>query len=257
MNRIDELFRNKKHQILSVYFTAGYPNLNDTIPIISALAKNGVDMIEIGIPFSDPMADGPVIQQSSNHALKNGMNLHLLFEQLREVRSITNIPLLLMGYLNPVMQFGMDNFLEQCSLVGIDGVILPDLPLQEYCEEYKSRFEQHEIYNIFLISPHTATDRIQQIDEVSRGFVYTVSSSGTTGAKLSIEQNQEKYFERIAALKLHNPTVIGFGISNKATFDKACQHAAGAIIGSAFIKALSNATDIEQTICDFIKPITQ
>lgn len=255
MNRIDNLFGTKKNNILSIYFTAGYPKLNDTLTIIETLAGNGVDMIEIGIPFSDPMADGPVIQQSNQQALKNGMSLKNLFQQLENVRDKVNIPLFLMGYLNPILQFGMENFLDKCNKIGIDGVILPDLPLLEYQDEYKYLFEKYGIYNVFLISPQTSEERIRLIDKESKGFIYMVSSAATTGAKTGITNEQIQYFERIRGMKLNNPSLLGFGISNNQTFTTACKYANGAIIGSAFVKTISEIHDLEYSIKAFINSI--
>lgn len=255
MNRIDNLFKQKKNNILSIYFTAGYPQLNDTVTIIKELEKAGADMIEIGMPFSDPLADGPVIQNSSCQALKNGMSLKLLFSQLKDIREEVNIPLILMGYLNPVMQFGVEQFCRKCSETGIDGIILPDLPLQEYEESYQKFFEQNNLHNIFLITPETCDERVKQIDSTGGGFIYMVSSSSTTGAKKEIENSQIAYFERIQKLSLRNPRLIGFGISSHATFARSCNYASGAIIGSAFINALSAEGKLANNIHQFIKGI--
>ncbi|MBN2274989.1 MAG: tryptophan synthase subunit alpha [Bacteroidales bacterium] len=251
MNRINKLFQQKQGNILSVYCTAGYPLLDSTAFIIKALAKAGADMIEIGIPFSDPMADGPVIQKSSDRALKNGMTLNLLFEQLIDLRKEVTIPLIMMGYLNPVMQFGMENFCLRCSEAGIDGVILPDLPLDLYLEEYKSVFAKYHLKFVFLISPQTAENRIRLIDKVSNGFIYMVSASSTTGVRKGFSTAQIDYFERIDNMKLRNPRLIGFGISSHDTFSVACRYAQGAIIGSAFVKALHGVGDPEEKIRKF------
>lgn len=253
MNRINQLFAAKKNNILSVYFTAGHPTLNSTIEIIRLLESGGVDMIEIGMPFSDPMADGPVIQQSSQKALANGMSIKLLFEQLKEVRKSVKIPLLLMGYLNPVMQFGIEDFCKKCNEIGIDGVILPDLPLDEYQNSYKDLFNSYDLRFISLITPQTSDERIRQIDAMSNGFIYMVSSSATTGAKSSISEKQRKYFERVHSLNLKNPLVIGFGISNWETYQEACLQANGAIIGSAFVRILEEETALPKGIGDFIR----
>src|ERR1051326_3930953 len=237
MNKIENLFAAKRQGVLSVYFTAGFPALDDTVPELENLVRAGVDMIEIGIPFSDPLADGPVIQRSSERALGNGMSLKKLFAQLKDYK--TEIPLLLMGYLNPVLQFGVENFCKEAQACGISGVIIPDLPMQEYLNEYKILFEKYGLANIFLVTPQTPGERIRFIDEHSTGFIYMVSSAATTGVKSGISDEQEKYFERVRNMKLKNPLMIGFGISDKKSFDKACSYANGAIIGSAFINALS------------------
>ncbi len=256
MNAINKLFQDKKKDILSVYFTAGFPTLNDTNTIISELEKNGVDMIEIGMPFSDPLADGPTIQRSSEIALENGMTIKLLFQQLQNFRNVTSeIPLILMGYLNPVLQYGVEKFCKDASSLGISGLIIPDLPMQEYLDEYKSIFEKYNLKNIFLITPQTSEERIRLIDENSDGFIYMVSSASTTGKKNKIDDEQEKYFMRIANMKLKNPTIIGFGIHNHQTFSKACEYANGAIIGSAFIKAIDKSEDLKKDIGVFVNGI--
>ncbi len=254
MNRIDQLFQTKKGSILSVYFTAGHPLLNDTVPIIKTLEKAGVDMVEIGMPFSDPMADGPVIQQSSQVALKNGMSLKLLFEQLKDIRKEVTIPLLLMGYLNPVYRFGIEEFCIKCGEVGIDGLILPDLPMDEYEEKYAGFFEENGLYDIFLVTPQTLEERIKKIDSISKGFVYMVSSYSTTGSGKDLNLSRS-YFEKMAGMKLKNPLVVGFGIKDKPTFQNACKYARGAIIGTAFIKALDKDGEIDKKINDFVKEI--
>ncbi|MFW6289976.1 MAG: tryptophan synthase subunit alpha [Mariniphaga sp.] len=250
-NRINQLFETKKKDILSVYFTAGFPRLHDTVEIIRLLEQNGVDLVEIGIPFSDPTADGPTIQRSSELALKNGMSLQLLFEQLATVRKSVQIPLLMMGYFNPVMQYGVDEFCRQCHLAGIDGVILPDLPLEEYNETYKPSFEKNNLHNILLITPQTSSERIRLIDEVSDGFIYMVSSSSTTGAGKKVEDFHKEYFERIQQMNLKNPRLIGFGISDHETFKNACKYAHGAIIGSAFISSLQNNVNLSDAVSRF------
>lgn len=255
MNRINQLFEAKKENILSVYFTAGFPNINDTVEIIQQLEKNGVDLIEIGIPFSDPTADGPTIQRSSETALKNGMNLNLLFEQLKTIRKTVKIPLILMGYFNPVYQFGIENFCKKCNEIGIDGTILPDLPLDEFENQYKDLFSANNLHNILLITPQTSTERIKQIDAASKGFIYMVSSSATTGAEKKVEDFQQDYFERIQQMNLKNPIIIGFGISDNATFTNACKYANGAIIGSAFVKAINETTQLARSITKFVKSI--
>jgi len=254
-NRIDQLFETKSENILSVYFTAGFPNLNDTVQIIHDLEKNGVDLIEIGIPFSDPTADGPTIQQSSEIALKNGMNLQLLFEQLKDIRKLVKIPLILMGYINPVYQFGIEQFCQQCTEVGIDGTILPDLPLDEYELNYRELFKKNNLHNILLITPQTSENRIRHIDEVSSGFIYMVSSASTTGAGKKVEDFHRDYFERIQQMNLKNPRLIGFGISDHETFDNACKFANGAIIGSAFVNSLTESAALTKTVASFVHGI--
>lgn len=254
-NRINQLFETKKENILSVYFTAGHPNLNDTVEIIQQLEKNGVDLIEIGMPFSDPTADGPTIQRSSETALKNGMSLKLLFEQLKDIRQTVKIPLILMGYINPVYQFGVEKFCEKCAETGIDGLILPDLPLDEFEAFYKPVFEKYNLHNILLITPQTGETRIRQIDAASSGFIYMVSSSSTTGSGKKVEDFQREYFKRIKAMNLKNPRIIGFGISDRATFENACKYASGAIIGSAFVKAIDSERKLEQSVTGFIKSL--
>ena len=253
MSKINTLFQDKKQNILSVYFTAGFPNLNDTTTIINELEKSGVDLIEIGMPFSDPLADGPTIQRSSEIALGNGMTIKLLFEQLKIVNS--TIPLVLMGYLNPILQYGVEKFCKDASALRISGVIIPDLPFQEYLDEYKTIFEKYNLKNIFLITPQTSEARIRLIDEYTDGFIYMVSSASTTGAKNEIGSEQEQYFKRIKEMNLKNPTVIGFGIHNQQTFSKACEFANGAIIGSAFIKAIETGEDLEKDIGVFVNTI--
>lgn len=254
-NRINQLFEKKQNNIFSVYFTAGYPDLNDTVPTIQLLEQNGADLIEIGMPFSDPVADGPVIQQSSTVALKNGMSIKKLFEQLANIRESVNIPLILMGYVNPVMQYGVEAFCRKCQEVGIDGLIIPDLPLTVYQEEYQALFEKYGLHNILLITPQTSDERIREIDNASRGFIYMVSSSSTTGIKNKASDFHVDYFERVNQLDLKNPRLIGFGISNRETFDNACKYAAGAIIGSAFVKALDQKLTLEERISGFVKTV--
>jgi tryptophan synthase alpha chain len=238
-----------------VYFTAGFPTLQDTTNIMKLLDGSGADIIEVGIPFSDPVADGPTIQESNKVALDNGISLQLIFDQLATIRKEVTVPIILMGYINPVLQYGIDAFCKKCAEVGADGLILPDLPMQEYINDYKNTFESHGLLNIFLITPQTSEARIREIDGNSRGFIYMVSSASTTGAKTGISQDQERYFERIKAMKLNNPTLIGFGISNNETFNQACAYASGAIIGSAFINLLNTSKNIEQDITGFIKSV--
>ena len=232
---ISELFNTDK-KLVSIYFTAGFPQLHDTVEIIENLEKSGVDLIEIGLPFSDPLADGPTIQESSTKALRNGMTTELLFEQLSDIRQKVNIPLIIMGYFNPVMQYGVEAFCQKCEDIGIDALILPDLPLREYQLHYKEIFNRHGLDLIYLITPQTPEERIRAIDEMSNSFIYMVSSSSTTGAKAGFSEENQEYFKRIADMKLKNPTLVGFGISDKNSFDQATAHSQGAIIGSAFIK---------------------
>ena len=239
MNRIDEVFSKKNKGVLNIHFTAGYPKINDTLRIARTLEAAGVDIIEIGIPYSDPIADGPTIQDSSQKALDAGMSLKLLMRQLQDLRKHIKIPVILMGYINPVLQYGFTKFCQDCKEVGIDGVILPDLPMQEYAEMYQQIFEKYGIYNIFLMTPQTSEKRVLQINEASKGFIYMVSSASITGAKQDVSQAQIDYFERIQKMNLSVQRLIGFGISNKETFDNACQYASGAIIGSAFINQLN------------------
>lgn len=254
-NRINKLFEAKEKNILSVYFTAGYPELSDTKTIIQELVKNKVELIEIGMPFSDPVADGPVIQHSSLVALQNGMSVRKLFEQLEDIRQSVDIPLILMGYINPVLQFGVEAFCQKCKEVGIDGLIIPDLPLSVYEDEYKAIFEANNVHNIFLITPQTSDERLHMIDEASSGFIYMVSSNSTTGAKAGISDMQKSYFERINAFGLKNPRMIGFGISNASTFRNACHYAHGAIIGSAFVNALGGDLPLNEKVYLFIASI--
>jgi tryptophan synthase alpha chain len=257
MNRIDQLFRERNGGILSVYITAGYPGLHDTARLLKALQLYGADMVEIGIPFSDPLADGPVIQQSSQVALQNGMRLDLLFGQLKDIREEVHIPLVLMGYLNPVLRMGMEEFLTRCRSTGMDGVIIPDLPPSEYETEYRELFRSYGIYHSLLITPHTDDKRITRIAGLSEGFLYLVAEASTTGARDSLEDHQMHYFQRIKEMKLPLPGLIGFGISNRATFLTACNYASGAIIGSAFIKALEegDSQTLEERVEQFIKGI--
>jgi len=254
-NRIKTLFAQKPQGLLSVYFTAGYPNLEDTVPIILELEKNGVDLIEIGMPFSDPLADGPTIQASSTVALKNGMTIPKLFQQLQDIRRQTQIPLVLMGYLNPVMQYGVERFLQKASEIGIDGLILPDLPLADYVREYKQLFETNNLSKIFLITPQTPEQRIREIDAQTNGFVYMVSSASVTGSTNGKAVANTDYFQRVSQMGLRNPGIIGFGIHDRDTFTQACTHARGAIIGSAFIKALAQEGSLAQNIQTFIQRI--
>ena len=252
MNRIDKKL-GEEGKLLSIYFTAGYPNLNDTKDIIIKLQESGVDMIEIGLPFSDPLADGPTIQDSSTIAIKNGMNTNKLFDQLKGIRDVVSIPLIIMGYFNPMLQYGVEAFCKKCNEIGIDGLIIPDLPIDYYEENYKSMFEENQLYNMFLIAPQTSDKRIRKIDSISNGFIYMVSSSSITGSKDSFSSEQINYFKRIEKMNLDTPRIIGFGVGNKETFDAAVDYSKGAIIGSAFIKNLhENGVD---SIDSFIKSI--
>ena len=239
MNRINLKIQDEK-KLLSIYFTAGFPKLNDTVTIIQELEKNGVDMIEIGLPFSDPLADGPTIQESSTISIENGMKTTLLFEQLKDIRKSVQIPLIIMGYFNPMMQFGMEKFCQKCAEVGIDGLIIPDLPLHVYETEYKAIFEKYNLKNIFLITPQTSNKRIQQIDSISDSFIYMVSSAAVTGSQSGFGSEQMDYFKGIADLNLKNQQIVGFGIKDKTTFNQATEFQKGAIIGSAFISFLKN-----------------
>lgn len=252
MNRINKKLKEDK-KLLSIYFTAGYPNINDTGTIIENLEKSGVDLIEIGLPFSDPLADGPTIQASSTQALKNGMTSDLLFEQLKDIRKSVSIPLIIMGYFNPMLQYGVEAFCKKCQEIGIDGLIIPDLPVDVYHAEYKSIFEKHGLINVFLITPQTSEERIRYIDSVSNGFIYMVSSASVTGSNSGFGDEQTNYFKRISDMKLNNPQIVGFGISNNETFTQATQYAKGAIIGSAFIKHVTN--NGVNNIQNFVKSI--
>jgi len=246
MNRIDQLFQQKKANILSVYFTAGYPQLNDTVRVMQALEKEGVEMLEIGVPFSDPMADGPVIQASGTQALHNGMSVKTLFSQLEDVRARVSIPLVLMGYLNPILQFGFEEYCRRAASCGIDGLIIPDLPFAEYLENYKLIADRHGLHMIMLITPETSEERIRLIDEHTSGFIYMVSSASVTGARKSFGEQNLAYFRRVNAMGLKNARLIGFGISNRETFEAACGEAAGAIIGSRFISLLESEPSVEE-----------
>ncbi len=255
MNRIEKLFSNKRKNILSIYFTAGYPRRDDTLSIIRDLGQAGADMIEIGVPFSDPVADGPVIQRSSEKALNNGMSVKLLFKQLEKIRSVTDIPLILMGYINPFFRFGMENLVKKCLEAGIDGTIIPDLPVEEYLGSYEAIYKENGLHNIFLISPQTPTDRIIYLDSISQGFLYMVSTSSTTGIKMGFDESQLAYFRKVQDLNLKSPFLTGFGISDRGSFEQACAFSNGAIIGSAFINALDEKGDLTEKIGRFIRKI--
>lgn len=255
MNRLQKLFTDKKNNILNVYYTAGFPTLKDTVSIAQYLEQAGADIIEIGIPFSDPVADGPTIQGSNKIALENGMTTKILLEQVTEIRKGVKIPIILMGYFNPVMQYGVEKFAKDAASAGVDGLILPDLPIFEFEQNYKDLFDSIGLSNTFLISPTTSEERIREIDRASNGFIYAVSSTSITGAKGDFSVAQISYFDRLKRLKLRNPLLIGFGISNHATFSKACEYSAGAIVGSAFITLLSESSNIKSDITAFIKSI--
>lgn len=248
MNRITNLFNTKKNGILSVFFTAGYPQRDDTATILKELQNKGIDMVEVGIPFSDPMADGPVIQEAATQALRNGMSLRLLFEQLKDVRQDIQIPVILMGYLNPIMQYGFDNFCRSCAEAGVAGAIIPDLPYADYMKDYKEIAEQYNLKIIMLITPETSEERIRLIDAHTSGFIYMVSSAATTGAQQSFDEKKQTYFRRINNMQLQNPCLIGFGISNKVTFDAALANSSGAIIGSKFVQLLKSEPTPAQAI---------
>ena len=249
MNRINQLFSSNPRNLLSIYFCAGCPTLEGTANVIRALERHGVNMIEIGIPFSDPMADGVVIQDAATRALRNGMSLRLLFQQLQNIRQEVSIPLILMGYLNPIMQFGFEAFCQECVACGIDGVIIPDLPFRDYESNYKAIANRYDLRVIMLITPETSLERVREIDAHTDGFIYMVSSAATTGAQKDFDAQKQAYFQRIESLGLRNPRMIGFGISNKQTFDAACAHASGAIIGSRFVTLLNETQgDANQAI---------
>ena len=261
MTRIAELFQRKNKGIVNIYCTAGYPNLDSTIKVMKALQENGVDIIELGMPYSDPLADGPIIQGSSTIALKNGMTIKTLFEQLRDLRKSPAsggvgeaIPVILMGYMNPVLQYGFEKFCADAANAGIDGLILPDLPEYEFETEYGPTIKKYGLDFIFLVTPETSDERIKKLDELSSGFLYAVSSSSTTGSDKNMTQ-VDRYLQKLQNLGLRNLILVGFGIKDKATFNAACKHANGAIIGSAFIKALEAAGDEQQTVKQFLKAI--
>ncbi|MEO6818237.1 MAG: tryptophan synthase subunit alpha [Ginsengibacter sp.] len=258
MNQLGQLFAKKSKNILSIYFTAGYPELEDTTKIITSLIQNGADLIEIGMPYSDPLADGAVIQESGTKALENGMTIEKLFDQLKNFKNDyqSNCPLILMGYLNPVLQYGFEQFCKQAHDCGISGIILPDLPVQEYEKEFKEIIEKYALNFIFLVTPQTSESRIRKIDSLSNGFIYAVSSSSVTGSNVDFIQ-QEKYFQKLQAMDLKNKVLIGFGIRDRKSFEEACRYSAGAIIGSAFIKSLDQEKDLDNSVKDFLNSILQ
>lgn len=256
-NRLTAQLNRQSKNILSMYCTAGYPKLNDTVSIIQQLVKAGADMIEVGIPFSDPLADGPTIQMINGIALKNGINIPILFEQLKDIRQTVDVPIILMGYLNPILQFGIENFCKQCHAIGIDGLIAPDLPLNIYRQQYQSIFETNHISNICLITPRTSADRIKEIDQNSTGFIYAVSSNSTTGNEAVKQVDHSSFFRALQAMDLKNPVITGFNIRDKESFDSACQFTNGAIIASAFLKYIKEADDLPKAIHDFVKSIKE
>lgn len=254
MNRIDELFERKKTGVLNIYCTAGYPAADSTLNVLLALQESGVDMIELGMPYSDPLADGPVIQASSARAIGNGMTIGKLFQDLRHFRSSVHVPVILMGYINPVLQFGFEKFCEQAAATGIDGLIIPDLPMHEFETEYRPAIERHGLKFIFLVTPETSDERMRRLDALSSGFLYAVSSSSTTGNQKDLV-HQAAYFERLRSFQFRNPVLIGFGINNKQSFDTACRYANGAIIGTAYIRALETKGSIPSITKSFIDGI--
>lgn len=257
MNRINQLFNDKSSNILSIYFCAGHPTLQGTADVIKALQDNGVDMVEIGIPFSDPMADGPVIQDAATKALHNGMTLRTLFEQLAGIRRHVTMPLVMMGYLNPIMQYGFEQFCKSCNEVGVDGVIIPDLPFKDYMEEYREVANRYDVKIIMLITPETSDERIRLIDDNTDGFIYMVSSASTTGAQREFDASKQAYFKHINDMRLRNPRMIGFGISNKQTLESATSNAAGAIIGSKFVALLNEHGDADKAIKALRKALSE
>jgi tryptophan synthase alpha chain len=254
MTRLKKLFDAKSSKVLNVYCTAGYPTLDSTMTIIAALEKNGADLIELGMPYSDPLADGLVIQESGAKALENGMSIEVLFDQLKVLRPTIHVPVVLMGYMNPVLQFGFDKFCEAAASVGVDGLILPDMPAYEFESKYGAVVKKHHLDFIFLVTPETPIERIQYLDSLSSGFIYAVSSSATTGSALNFDL-VDAYLQKLKALQLNNPILVGFGVKDAASFELASKHTAGAIIGSAYIKALENSTDVTATTAQFLSSI--
>jgi tryptophan synthase alpha chain len=256
MNKLQQKFKDKKDGLLTLYFTAGYPNLNDTATIIKELEASGADIIEVGMPFSDPVADGPTIQASSLKALQNGMSIKLLFEQLKAIKDEVNIPILLMGYINPMHKYGVAKFMASCEESGVSGLILPDIPLDEFNKNYASLYKKHNLSSVFLITPQTPNERILKLDEACNGFIYMVSSASTTGANKTVDVDKQiAYYNRVKGLKLKNPTQIGFNIKDHASFSHACNYANGGIIGSAFINKLSEDGDLKLKVNEFVKGI--
>ncbi len=255
INRIDRTFANHSAKVLSAYFTAGFPQLDDTALIMESLQEAGADIIEVGIPFSDPVADGPTIQMSNKKALDNGISLKKILDQIRLIKDRIHIPVLLMGYLNPIYQYGLKKFCADCQVAGISGLIIPDLPITEYLQSYRDLFELHNLYNIFLITPETSEKRIREIDAISQGFIYMVSASSTTGSKSGVTDEQIAYFKRIRSMDLKTPRLVGFGISGRESFERASEYAEGAIIGSAIIHILKESNDIRKDITSFIRTV--
>jgi len=255
MNKLLKAFQDKSKKVLSIYFSAGYPELEDTHRIMIALQEGGADLIEVGIPFSDPVADGPTIQESNKIALDNGITLKKILAQINEIKEEIRIPVILMGYLNPIYQYGIEKFCEDCQKSGVGGLIIPDLPVNEYQNEYKPVFEKHQLANIFLITPQTSEERIREIDEISNSFIYMVSSASTTGAKKGLTQDQIDYFIRVQNMELKSPLLIGFGISDHQSFTQATTYANGAIIGSAFINVLKNSNNLEEDIVAYVRSV--
>ncbi len=254
MSRIKDLFQRKSNQVLNVYCTAGYPQLSSTLEVMNALQTNGADLIELGMPYSDPLADGPVIQHSSTIALANGMTIETLFAQLKDARKEINVPIILMGYMNPVLQYGFERFCKEAAAVGVDGLILPDLPEYEFETEYGAVIKANELDFIFLVTPETSEERIKKLDSLSTGFLYAVSSSSTTGSDKNMT-DVNAYLQKLKAMQLKNPVLVGFGIKDKQTFDTACAHANGAIIGTAYIKALEGTADVSATTKAFLEGV--
>jgi tryptophan synthase alpha chain len=254
MTRLKKLFDAKSSKVLNVYCTAGYPTLDSTLPIIAALEENGADLVEIGMPYSDPLADGPVIQESGAKAIENGMSIEVLFDQLKSLRTISNIPVVLMGYMNPVLQYGFDKFCAAAREVGVDGLILPDMPAYEFEIKYSTILKKHGLDFIFLVTPETPTERIVYLDSLSSGFLYAVSASATTGSALNFDA-VDVYLQKLKQMRLNNPILVGFGVKDAASFELATRHTAGAIIGSAFIKALEKSTDVTATTAQFLSSI--
>ena len=248
MNRINQIFQQRSHGLLSLYFCAGHPTLESTVPIIKAMERRGIDFIEVGIPFSDPMADGPVIQDAATKALRNGMSLRTLFDQLYDIRQEVSLPLILMGYMNPIYRYGYEAFFERCAQTGIDGVIIPDLPFRDYLDEVKPVADRHDVRVIMLITPETSEERIHFIDDHTDGFIYMVSSAAITGAQKEFNEAKQAYFNRVNQMQLKHPRMIGFGISNRPTLQAAQSNAAGAIIGSKFVQLLDETHDPEKAL---------